>query len=278
LSYAKVCADTTQAYNALDAARVGHLPPENAQWNRGHGPRNYYVAKAILDHATTRGMPTLHVINLSGTNEGKPDAALFGLVRDHLKPCELTWTIMDHPDSMTFTDASVSTWLAADGITRIAHDHRNGEPPIADASADVVLCTEILEHLDYSVGIALLRLCRRVLRPGGLLVTTTPNVLYLGYRALFALGKWGSLHHMDLPEHVDAGLTGHTIYYDANRLSRLLRALEYANVNTKTFNGGHGPGEFRNALTRAAAITLRALSGVVPNSGQVLLVTAERPA
>jgi hypothetical protein len=76
---------------------------------------------------------------------------------------------------------------------------------------------------------------------------------------------------------VDRGLTGHTIYYDGKRLSRLLRLVDYTDVQATTFNAGHGPGEYRNLLTRAAAIGLRGLSQVIPSSGQVLLVTAHRP-
>jgi len=115
------------------------------------------------------------------------------------------------------------------------------------------------------------------LKPGGMLICTTPNVLFLGYRLLFALGRWDSLHHDDDPVHVDQGLTGHTIYYDAKRLSRLLKLLDYTDIEATTFNAGHGPGEYRNILTRAAAITLRALSHVIPSSGQVLLILAYKP-
>src|SRR5262249_21379498 len=156
------------------------------------------------------------------------------------------------------------------------HDHRRGAPPVPSAAADVVLCTEILEHLDYSIGIDLLRCAEKSLRPGGQLIITTPNAVYLGHRVLFALGKWDFLHHMDEPEHVDQGVTGHTIYYDGQRLSRLLRNLGFVNITVKTFNAGHGPGEFRNVLTRTAAITLRLASRFVPQSAQVLLASAER--
>jgi hypothetical protein len=115
-----------------------------------------------------------------------------------------------------------------------------------------------------------------MLRTGGQLVITTPNPVYLGYRVLFAFGKWDFLHHMDEPEHVDQGVTGHTIYYDGQRLTRLLRHLEFVNFKVSTFNAGHGPGEFRNMFTRTAAASLRLATRFVPRSAQVLLVSAER--
>jgi SAM-dependent methyltransferase len=278
LSYSEICAETTGSFNTLDAERIGFLRKENAQWNHGHGPRNYYVAEAILEYVNRLGIRHLDVLNLSGTNEGKPDPVLYDLLKRQFSMGTLSWTIVDHPRSLTFSDPHIRNWMAARSISCIAHDHRDGDAVIPQATADVVLCTEIVEHLDYSVAIRLLRLCRRSMKPGGLLILTTPNAVYLGYRVLFALGQWDFLHHNDDPAHVDAGVVGHTIYYDGRRLTRLLRALEFVDVRASTFNSGHGPGEFRNALTRTAAITLRMLSHVVPRSAQVLLVTAERPA
>jgi hypothetical protein len=110
-----------------------------------------------------------------------------------------------------------------------------------------------------------------------MLICTTPNILFLGYRVLFALGRWDSLHFQDGPKYVDQGQVGHTIYYDAKRLSRLLGLLDYTDIEATTFNAGHGPGEYRNLLRRASAITLRTLSNLVPSSRQVLLVLASKP-
>jgi 2-polyprenyl-3-methyl-5-hydroxy-6-metoxy-1,4-benzoquinol methylase len=58
--------------------------------------------------------------------------------------------------------------------------------PFGDACFDVVFAGEIIEHLynpDY-----LLEECRRVVKPGGHLVVTTPNLQAWYNRALFLLG------------------------------------------------------------------------------------------
>jgi len=52
--------------------------------------------------------------------------------------------------------------------------------PIADGSADVVVCFQVLEHLPNPGGF--LREVRRVLAPGGILMLTTPNLLVTGAR------------------------------------------------------------------------------------------------
>jgi methionine biosynthesis protein MetW len=63
------------------------------------------------------------------------------------------------------------------------------ELPFSDKSFDVVVCIEVLEHLfqpfDAAVEI------RRVLRPGGLLIASVPNVAYWRRRAeLAVIGRW----------------------------------------------------------------------------------------
>lgn len=52
--------------------------------------------------------------------------------------------------------------------------------PYQDASFDLVTCSEVLEHVENYR--AVLREIRRVLKPGGLMVVTTPNVLNMKSR------------------------------------------------------------------------------------------------
>lgn len=74
-----------------------------------------------------------------------------------------------------------------------------GPLPFSDQSFDLVLCTEVIEHIkdvesselrdleafNYSGVMTMLSELRRTLRPGGLLLVTTPNA-----SSLHMLGKW----------------------------------------------------------------------------------------
>jgi 2-polyprenyl-3-methyl-5-hydroxy-6-metoxy-1,4-benzoquinol methylase len=61
--------------------------------------------------------------------------------------------------------------------------------PFSNESFDVVVCIEVLEHLfqPFEAAVEI----RRVLRPGGLLIASVPNIAYWRRRAELALiGRW----------------------------------------------------------------------------------------
>lgn len=61
--------------------------------------------------------------------------------------------------------------------------------PYADASFDVVTATEVIEHLEHFRRV--IREIHRVLRPGGLCLLSTPNILNLNSRLRFiGFGFW----------------------------------------------------------------------------------------
>ncbi len=67
---------------------------------------------------------------------------------------------------------------------KVAVADLNREPlPYPDASFDLVTCTEVIEHLEHFR--FALREISRVLRPGGVFVVSTPNVLNLRSRVRY---------------------------------------------------------------------------------------------
>jgi SAM-dependent methyltransferase len=66
------------------------------------------------------------------------------------------------------------------------------ELPFEDGSFDAVVCIEVLEHLFEPLQAA--QEIARVLRPGGILIASVPNIAYWRRRADFALlGRWNPL-------------------------------------------------------------------------------------
>lgn len=88
----------------------------------------------------------------------------------------------DHPAG------AMETQLEAGGVAFLRHDLDEVPYPLADASFDVAVLTELIEHLrEYPL--RSLQEVARILRPGGVLVLTTPNAAYLRNRLNLALGR-----------------------------------------------------------------------------------------
>ncbi len=74
------------------------------------------------------------------------------------------------------------------GSAQIVQADANARLPFRDASFDYVLSREGIEHLESQLGF--LRECRRVLKLGGSIVITTPNLMQLSARmSLFLSGQ-----------------------------------------------------------------------------------------
>lgn len=84
-----------------------------------------------------------------------------------------------------------------DGVVTTTHDLNNGLPEF-DAPFDVVFAGEVIEHVFDDA--ALVRACREVLKPGGLLISTTPNLAFLVNRfrllaGMMPLFSWAPYHY-----------------------------------------------------------------------------------
>jgi SAM-dependent methyltransferase len=156
----------------------------------------------------------------AANRERYTDNEVAGYLRDpyHRRRLELAVNLLGstltsgHGDAQSLVadlganDGLACTWLAEQGFRPVACDivpdarriaHRRGlttvgldaggELPFRSGVFDGILAGEIIEHL-YDPGL-LLRECRRVLRPGGILVLTTPNLATAQDRLRFLLGR-----------------------------------------------------------------------------------------
>ncbi len=97
------------------------------------------------------------------------------------------------------------------GDVRVDVANVNTEPlPYPDASFDLVTCTEVIEHLEHFR--FALREIHRVLRPGGVCIVSTPNVLnlrsrlrylFFGFFNLFGPLRLGDDRHHSTHGHIN---------------------------------------------------------------------------
>lgn len=110
---------------------------------------------------------------------------------------EVNSSACDYTDSlMKLSDVKVS----------VANLNNEGLP-YADQSFDLVTCTEVIEHLEHYR--YTLREMHRILKPGGALVLTTPNILNLKSRMRFLIfgfyNLFGPLHFQESNLHSTGG-------------------------------------------------------------------------
>jgi len=99
-----------------------------------------------------------------------------------------------------------------------------GALPVASDSFDVVTVVELIEHIPTAEAAQLLAECRRVLRPGGKLVVTTPNYAFLWPLLEFLTNRLGKVSYEDQ----------HITQYRAPVLRALFRSAGFADPQVDT--------------------------------------------
>jgi SAM-dependent methyltransferase len=126
--------------------------------------------------------------------------------------------------------AAEAAWVCADA---------NDALPFRDASFDYVLSREGIEHLEHQMGF--LRDCARVLRPGGKIVLTTPNLMHLSARASgFLTGqrnlRRGLINEVQTPRSQNSRRVyhGHAFMLDYYRARYMMRLAGFERLEVYT--------------------------------------------
>ncbi len=140
-------------------------------------------------------------------------------------------------------------WLNADLHPRSAsvlHLDATKPFPFGDAEIDYIFSEHMIEHIPYGSGVSMLRECHRVLRKGGKIRISTPDLAFLV--ALYGPSKtderrryieWASSLVPDAPYASETFVInnfvrawGHQFIYDAATLTRTLESLGFLNIES----------------------------------------------
>lgn len=134
-----------------------------------------------------------------------------------------------------YVGADVSSLAVADahrkGLEAVAINPENGRTPLPDASFDGAVCVEVMEHLFDPLSAA--RELNRVLKPGGVLVATTPNFGYHTWRMLALLRAQVPLEPEDPKKDRYKGV--HIRFYSKLMFKRLLRDAGFVDIKIGSF-------------------------------------------
>jgi len=126
----------------------------------------------------------------------------------------------------------------ADGLRYVQSD-ANHTFPFRNDCFDYVLSREGIEHLEHQAHF--IRECERVLKPGGKLILTTPNVLHLNSRVSYLLSGQrtlvrGVVNEVQTPRFVGDGNVyhGHAFLIDYFRLRYILKLSGFDRIDVFT--------------------------------------------
>ena len=103
------------------------------------------------------------------------------------KPYLKRWLQLEGPRILNLGGGIVACdrWLTGDVVPRSdVYMDVTRRLPLPDKSIDVIFSEEVIEHVSLEQACAMLRECLRVLKPGGTLRLTTPDLGYFAQRAL----------------------------------------------------------------------------------------------
>lgn len=138
-----------------------------------------------------------------------------------LAPARLDLYAVEHPGRRYVALPAFKEQLSATGVKLALVDITSQSLPYADASFEVVVLSEVVEHLPPSRLPFVLSEAARVTQPSGLLICSSPNLVSLLRRLVFLSGK--SVFDPALPIDYAPNTFGHIRLYTVEELRDLMQ-------------------------------------------------------
>ena len=176
------------------------------------------------------------------------------------------------------TNAAFEECMGELGIRVSLCDVERDPLPAPDGTIDIVLCCELIEHLDGDV-MHMLREARRIMAPGGFFLLTTPNHASMMHRWNLLRGRsvYPILDNPDYPFYAGAGVRNpmrHIREFTLEEIGGLLKAAGFRSASTITSSPpltNHSRLSWRGeVLTRG----LRALERLLAEAGTQMIAIA----
>jgi SAM-dependent methyltransferase len=131
------------------------------------------------------------------------------------------------------------SYLADQGVEAISWDLCKHEPPFINRF-DFVFFSEVIEHLPIPGYIVLERL-RRALRPGGVMICTTPNLYRLRNVVFMALGRRIFDYFRYVDPKSDAEGLSHVLEYSRDHLDWQMKRAGFTKCSVEYCHMHHSP-------------------------------------
>lgn len=243
------------------------------QWAVANSYRHSNTILFVLDYLKNFNKKKIKILNASGLGHGHQDFSILNYLLNNVD-AHVEWHSIESPHSTVLLNDKFQSYIQNLGIKikLINYDNKKLSEYGIDNDYDVILFTEIAEHLDHSTFLGSLSELKKRLVPDGLLIFSTPNMLSLLNRARFLIGTTEGIYWGDGPENLNRGLWGHIVMYDIKRIERLLDSIGLRTVTIETINCSISSSNY--CFIKALGKLIEILSYIIPNSKQVILLTA----
>jgi Methyltransferase domain len=236
-------------------------------WAKHNSFRYAHVIKKILEYSEKYQKKAINILNASGLSCGHQDFSInFYLRTKCLENIALkSWVAYEHPNSKYLQHPLFQKYVENYSIDIKKYDLSSNEQlDKVENYYDVIIFTEIAEHLEHSTFLNTLSQLFVKLHDRGIIIITTPNFACLRNRITLLVGDGDLYYWGDGSQNKDFGLYGHIAYYDINRLTRLLNDSGFNVVQSYTYTPGYGD------MTNELRLMLRRLENwmahLIPNA------------
>ena len=210
---------------------VGKISEKKAKyWAKSNASRHAYIFKYIIDYISKNKMTNLKIINSSGISH--QDICMCHFLKKILK-IKYTYIVYESPTSSIINNEYLQKLIIEFNIKLNLVNFDKSTNVFKDQSAgNIVLFSEIVEHLDHSTFLNCLINIKEIILPGGVLILTTPNLVSFINRIRILFGNGDGPYWGDGLDNYKKGLYGHITLYDIKRLTRILEDCGYS-INYK---------------------------------------------
>jgi len=204
-------------------------------WSKANSLRHAYTVLSIMNYAEEKRKDDLQILNASGLSCGHQDFSIATFLRDKTD-IHFTWTAYESPSNEYLSNDVFKSYISDLQLTvRLCDYNKSSDIYGEDNGSDVVIFTEIAEHLDHSTLLKCLMTIRRKMKDNGIVIITTPNLVCLENRIMILFSNGDGPYWGDGKQNYEKGLYGHIVNYDRKRMERLLRDMGYHINNAFTF-------------------------------------------
>jgi len=267
----KICFD-------VDAHISGYSEEDANLWAKANAVRHAHTIRMVLDYAHSNRKKSIKILNASGLGCGHQDFSIASFLKNKTD-IKAEWTGFDSPDSGFVKKDLFKKYVEEIGIKLEFSDFSKTDRPYGEGENlyDVIIFTEIAEHLDHSTLIKLLTAIKIKMKKDGILIITTPNLVDIKNRIRILFGDGDGPYWGDTPQTIKSrkGFYGHIVNYDIGRLNRIMSDLGYKINIAYTFNYGYGPAE-KSLIKRLMYRLIDLLSFFLKDSRKSLFIVASK--